>query len=104
MFDVQTKYQNKNHSEDRTLVLKPIEGRNIKSTMGAVDPRLFTGGNNLRIIRDPATHLWGIRYDHGIVPQPLKQMFTSFNAAKNYANDYFKRRGLEVTEVLDNYA
>ena len=40
-------------SNNRTLVLKPVDGKKAASSTGLVDPRLFTGGNNLHAIKMP---------------------------------------------------
>jgi hypothetical protein len=39
-------------SSDRTLVLKPIEGKKPLSSIGATDTRLFTGENTVHAIMD----------------------------------------------------
>jgi len=97
------KYQSKQHSDNRILVVRPIEGKQVLSTTGIVDSRLFKGGNTLHAIRDSMTSLWRLKYGDGILPNPLKQTFTGFSSLMNFTNDYLHRRGLEIVEVVDHY-
>jgi hypothetical protein len=87
-------------SNDRILILKPIDGTNSSSSKGLIDNRLFTGGNRLHAVMDEQTCLWSFRYDHGFVPQDLKQQWTSFQGAMKAAKVYFLNRNVEVKEVL----
>ena len=66
-----------------------------------VDSRLFTGENRLHAIMDTQTTLWHLAYDNGILPQPLKQQFTSFTKLHGYVKDYLSRRNIEIVEVID---
>lgn len=90
----------KERSSDRILMLKPIGGKPVSST-GLVDPRLFKGENRLHLTMEPQTSIWYFKYDQGGLPEPLKQRFTSFRIAKEYATDYFKKRNVEITEVIE---
>jgi hypothetical protein len=45
--------------------------------------------------------LWYFRYDHGIVPPMLRQRFTSFKAAREQAEHYFKTKKITVVEIID---
>lgn len=90
----------KNHSTDRKFMLKPMEGKPTLNTLGQVDNRLFTGENNIHAQMTPEG-MWYIKLDHGIVPKLLQQHFTSFNRLLTYMTDYFKRRNVEITEVID---
>lgn len=94
------KNRQKMRADDRVLVLEPIDAK-AKSTTGLVDTRLFKGENSLHAIRHPEYSSWTLRYEHGIIPQPLRQTFTSFNALYKYADDYFKRRNIKITKVID---
>lgn len=99
MFDQE---ENPKHRKDvRVLVLKQIEGQQKLNSTGMVDNRLFTGDNNLQAIRDPQTSLWSLRLQHGIIQQALKGSFTGFNACLERAREYYKRRGVDIVEVLD---
>lgn len=94
--------ENKNHAPVRELVLKPRDGKPTATT-GLVDPRLFKGTNTLRAIMDE-TGLWTCKYDHGIVPDPLKQKFTSVSKLVTFAKDYFDKRNIDLVEVRDDHS
>lgn len=96
-----TKNVKKERSTDRILVLKPIEGEKVKSSKGLIDPRLFTGENELHAIQDRQTTLWYFKYRMGGLPEALKQQFTNFPKLLTFATGYFKNRGVEIKEVLD---
>jgi len=99
MFD--NDMNSKMNQPDRVLVLKPIEGKPTKSASGTVDKRLFTGENTLHAFQDEETCLWGFRYDSGILPGGLQQKFTSFSKAFQHAKDYYDRRNIEISEVVN---
>lgn len=90
-------------SNDRVFVLKLIEGTKPLSTTGTPDKRLFTGENRLHAIRDPQTSFWSVRYDSGIVPKPLEQSFTTFQKCRDFVTAYFKRRNIDVTDIVENF-
>jgi len=86
----------------RVLVLKPMEGKTPKSTTGSLDARLFTGENKLNAILDPRTRLWYLKYSAGGgLQEPLKQKFTSFEALLKHVTDYFLKRNVQITEIID---
>lgn len=92
----------KMRSTDRILQLRPKEGMKAKGTTGLIDPRVFTGENKLHCVMNEQNCLWFFRYDFGILPAPLRDVFfTSFTAAKKHAETYFKSRNVELTEVID---
>jgi hypothetical protein len=93
--------ESKMRSPDRILVLSVMDGKKPISTTGAADPRLFSGENKLHAVMDPASGLWRFKYDMGIVPEPLKCSFTSFTALKKFAEAYYYKRNIEITEVKD---
>lgn len=95
--------QIKQLSNDRVFVLRPMEGESQRKASGTVDKRLFTGSNRLHAIRDGQTSLWSLKYDAGILPEPLKQSFTTFQKVRDFVANYFERRGVQVTEVLENF-
>jgi hypothetical protein len=88
---------------DRVLMLAPMEGFNPKNSMGIVDPRLFKEGedaNRLHAVMDMETCLWTLKYEKGAIPPALQgQRFTSFKNAKKFAEDYFAKRKITITEV-----
>jgi hypothetical protein len=93
--------ESKMRSPDRILVLKTIDDKKPLSSKGLVDARLFTGENKLHAIMDQQTSLWKLKYDQGNVPVPLQCHFTSFAKLKLYAEDYFRKRNIEIIEVKD---
>lgn len=89
-------------SDDRILVLKPMEGKDAtRASTGDTDPRLFTGNNRLHIIMDPPTGFWYFKYDHGGLPGALSDRYTRYKQAFQVAEAYFKKRNVEIVEVID---
>lgn len=88
-------------SSDRILIVRPMAGKKPLSGTGLVDPRLFTGGNQLHAIQDPLTTMWTFKYELGITPPVLKQKWTSFDKGLAFVKNYFKRRNLEIVEIRD---
>lgn len=91
----------KNRSPDRILVLKPIDDKAPKTIYGTVDPGLFTGRNKLHAIVEPESMHWYLKYEQGGLPEELKQRFTSFYQLKRTADQYYAKRNLRITEVID---
>lgn len=93
----------KMRSDDRILVIRPMEGKQDVDSRGLIDPRIFKGeGKNLHGVMDPATCLWEIKYEHGALPLHLKgQQFTNFSKLLAFAREYFNKRNLEIVEVID---
>ena len=88
-------------STDRVLELAPIAGQTVLSTGGLPDKRLFTGEQKLHIKMDPQTCLWYFQWEqNGIIPGGLQGKFTGFKAAIKHAEDYFKKRNVQITQVL----
>lgn len=97
-----TSNSSKERSDDRVLVLKLMEGKTAQSSSGMLDNRIFTGENNVHAIRNPLTNLWYLKYDKGGLPQGLRtQKFTSFNKLHTFVKEYFKRRNIEIKEIID---
>ncbi len=92
--------KNKVRSNDRILVLKPIEGLKTKSSTGIVDPRLFTGENKLHAIKDKNA-LWSFKYERGQISGDMKTRFTSFEKLMQFAEKYFERRNIKIESVID---
>jgi hypothetical protein len=88
-------------STDRIIVLERAEGKNVKNTSGMTDNRLFTGDNKLHAKLDPHNMLWYLQMDSGILADPLRQKFTTFNKLKDYITAYFAKRNIIVKEVID---
>lgn len=91
----------KERSTDRILVIQPKVGKKPKNGIGLVDPRLFTGENRLHAIMDSQYASWYLKYDQGVLPQAFKQKFTSFPVLLSTVKNYYNKRDLEITEVID---
>lgn len=91
----------KTRSDDRVFVLEVIDDKAPKDSYGLTDSRLFTGGNRIHTLKDQETCLWFFKYDDGAVPEKLKCQFTSFSAAKKFAEAYYFARNIRIKEVLD---
>lgn len=89
-------------SRDRVLDLEVIDGEKAKSSTGLVDTRLFTGGQQLLLKMDPQTCLWYFQYsNNGILPPALTGRYTGFKAGLKFAEDYFRKRNVKITQVHD---
>ena len=91
---------NLNLGWERIFVLEPVDGK-PKNVIGIVDPRLFNGENNLVAVKDIETCMWTLRYQKGILPNELKQTFTSFSALTKYVTHYYKTRNIRIKEIKD---
>lgn len=88
-----------NRSNDRVLKVSIRDDSKPKNSIGLVDNRLFTGGNEIHAIQDAG--LWSLRYDKGTVPKALQQQFTSFNALLKVVKNYFDTRNIDIEEIKD---
>ena len=97
--------ESKMRAPDRVLMLELIDGKKPVSSTGLVDPRLFKDGedaNRLHAVMDQETCLWSFKYEKGAVPPARKDMkFTGFKKAKQFAEDYFLKRNIKITEIKD---
>lgn len=93
--------ESKMRTPDRILVLKIKDGEKPKNSTGNVDARLFKGENKLHGVMDTQTTLWKLKYDDGDIPPPLKGQFTNFKALKAHAEEYYRKRNIEIIEVKD---
>jgi hypothetical protein len=93
--------ESKMRSPDRILVLEHIPGLSPKKNTGLVDTSLFTGTNQLHAKMDPETTFWSFQYERGVLPEPLKQKFTSFKVLMKHADEYFKKRNIQIKEIKD---
>lgn len=91
----------KNVGDDRILSLELIDGKAPLSSTGLIDKRLFRGENKLHAIKDTQTCLWYMKYDDGLIPEPLRQRFTTFSRLFKTAEDYFTKRNVKITEIID---
>lgn len=89
-------------SSDRVLELAPMEGKKALDTNGMADPRLFTGEQKLHLKMDPSSCLWYFQWENaGILPGALKGKYTGFKSGIKFAEDYFKKRNIQITQVRD---
>src|ERR1700688_1834112 len=86
-------------TDDRVFSMKVIDDKLPLTHLGMVDKRLFTGENKLHAVKDPQYQLWSLRYEMGVVPEPLKQQFTSFKQLFKFCEEYFKKRNIEIKEI-----
>jgi hypothetical protein len=92
----------KNMSYDRILVLKPIEGtKGPLDTNGKVDPRLFTGDNQLHAKMDTEYGHWYVSYEKGLPAASLQQRWTSFPRMLQHLTEYYKQRNCYIAEIID---
>jgi hypothetical protein len=98
-YDVEDRRKNKMKSDDRVLILKPMEGKTALSAAGAVDKRLFNGENKLHAIYDEVKGNWYMKYDMGGLPGGLQGQFTLFSELLATAKSYFKKRYVDIVEV-----
>ncbi len=91
----------KNRKDDIILELKPIEGKEPMNSQGVMDKRLFKGENKLHVFRDEYKGLWRLKLDDGSLPMPLQQHFTRYDLAKQAAEEYYGKRNVEISKVID---
>lgn len=90
--------ESKMRSPDRILVLNKVDP---KQGTGMIDPEAFGGNNPLHAKMDPQTTFWYLQYERGVLPEPLKQRYTSFKTLLKYAGEYFEKRNISIKEVKD---
>jgi|ERR1700761_2355561 len=89
-------------SSDRVLSLAPMDGQNARNTAGKIDPRLFTGEQKLHLKMDPQTTLWYFQYEsNGLLPEPLQGRFTGFKSGLKFAEEYYRKRNVQITQIKD---
>lgn len=91
----------KMRSYDRVILLKPMEGKEVISSTGKVDPRLFNGGNKLHAVYNVNTGLWDLKVENGSIAGGLQGSFSEFEQLLIHVTSYFGRRNIEVTGVQD---
>ena len=100
-YDPEARRKQKMKSDDRTLILVPMEGKNPRDSKGNIDPRLFNGENNLHGIYNEMTGMWYLKYEVGGLPEPLKQQFLTFGDLETTVRQYFAKRNVTVLEIVD---
>jgi len=100
-YDIEERRRGKMKSDDRVLVLAPMEGKPSLSASGSVDKRLFKGENTLHALYDVNTGTWKMAYEMGGLPGGLEGKFTTFNELVDTARGYFKRRNVEIIEIKE---
>jgi hypothetical protein len=95
-----SEYKDKMRKTKREIVLQPIDGKSIKNSVGLTDNRLFKRTNKLYGVQQP-TGIWALNYEIGEVPPALKAQFTNFESLLRYVKEYYSKRNVEVTEVID---
>lgn len=100
-YNPEARRKQKMKSDDRTLVLVPMQGKTVKDVTGKADPRLFNGENNIHGIYDEMSGMWSLKYEVGGLPEPLKQRFLTFGDAEQAVRQYFSKRNVTVLEVVD---
>jgi len=94
----------KMRSPDRIFKLEIIDGKKPMSVLGVADPRLFKEGddqNRLHAVMDLETTLWSLKYDKGAIPSALSGRYTGFKQAFDSAKNYFEKRNIKITQVVD---
>lgn len=87
---------------DRVLSLKTVDGKQPKNSTGMIDPRLFTGDQQLHLIMDSNSGLWSFRYSkNALLPEPLQGTFTSFKKGYEQAEQYYLKRNVQIVEIKD---
>ena len=100
-YDVESRRMSKMKSDNRVLVLRPMEGKKSLAADGSVDARLFTGENKLHAQYSDVTGMWSLHYDIGGLPGALKNQFTMFSELLAHTRAYFARRNVEIVEVQE---
>ena len=100
-YDPEARRKEKMKSDDRVIVIKPMDGKQTISSTGLVDKRLFTGENKLHAHWDNRTGMWSLHYDIGGLPPALKGSWTMFSELEKHVRAYFKTRNIEVVEIKE---
>ena len=93
--------QQKIKKDRRIISLRPIDGMKPRGSTGMIDPRLFSGDNQLIAVYDINNGMWYARYTIGATPASLQQRFTQFNDLIEYLRDYYKSRNVEISGIQD---
>lgn len=83
------------NTQDRVFSFRPKDSKKLKNDM--MDPRLIDGKNKLHAVQDAATCLWSLKYEHGQLPEALRDSrFTRFDTLQKAVEVYYGSRGYEV--------
>jgi hypothetical protein len=80
-------------SDERVFNLEAIDSS--KKSYGLIDIK------KNRIIAYQEGALWLVRLDHGAVPEPLRQRFTSFEKLRRHVTNYLSTRNIKVVGILN---
>lgn len=94
------KIEDNNRRPLRKIYLKAIDEKAI-TDKGLIDNRLFKGETCLIAEMDKETTLWSLRYEHGRLPEPLRQRWTGFPRLLEYIKIYFNKRNIEIARIED---
>ena len=83
---------------DRILKLKQRNPGSTKASAGLIGTEVLKGNNNLHAKYDEAIQLWHLKMEHGEIPQPLRQRFTSFSQLFKVVQTYFDHKDIDVYE------
>lgn len=101
LYDPEARRKEKMKSDDRVIMLRPMEGKQTISSTGLVDKRLFTGENKLHACWESRTGMWHLHYEIGALPPALKGAWTLFSELETHVRSYFKSRNIEVVEIKE---
>lgn len=102
MLPLTDRTKRKMHSAQRLIKLEPIDEK--KAAKSLIDPKLYKGGNTIRMIKDKSNGIWYFKYEHGGLPPALKdQRFTRYDDALKFVSAYFEKSGFKVTAVEDHW-
>jgi len=85
--------------DKRQIVLKKIDGKQPLSSMGLIDPRILNGENKLHALKDEK-NIWSFKWQYGGLAAPMQQKFTTFTSLLDFAKVYFKKRNLDIVDVV----
>jgi hypothetical protein len=101
-YDIEDRRKKKMHSEHRIIHIRPMNnGKSTLNSSGMVDNRLFTGENKLHATYIDHSGMWKLHYDIGAIPGGLQMQFTTLQELLTHVRSYFKKRNVEVVDVVD---
>ncbi len=89
----------RNRSLEREITLEVMDEKKPKNSLGMTDPRLFTGETKIYAVQDPHFMNWGLKQSQGVLPEPLRQRFSSIRALTDFVKSYYATRNIKVTKV-----
>ena len=91
----------KERKDNIEVILRPMDDKKPKNASSFIDPDIFTGKNKLHIVRSSRNLNWRFKYERGELPDALKQYFTTFTDAIQYAKNYFGKRNIKIVDIID---